>query len=273
VRCNTTRGASQQQRIYAYLNAHIGVAREFTNGKKCVAFLGVASTQCNAYRYVGNQWIRRCKITTEFGQQLYALVDNINGLTFYFKKTYDLYLNIILCYGLYCRSASYIASPREYNLWKETLQHEKTPNRNESREESIDIILLKSLSKYMRLIRRLHTTYNLDSKYDILTTISIPTSILPLDMFNATNIYEHSKSFLIFGSCNKNISYFSIKVSKAGSVYWIILLLHKTETEWIKNDQYSGPMVLTSGTEHLSGIHMENCSLSLVSIHFSSTIL
>jgi hypothetical protein len=31
VRFNTTRGASQQQRIYAYLNAHIGVAREFTN--------------------------------------------------------------------------------------------------------------------------------------------------------------------------------------------------------------------------------------------------
>ena len=88
VEIHTTRGPLLQQRIHLYLNVHISVASTSTNGSKCVAFFGVARVQCNTYRSVGNLCINRCKITTEFEQQFYALVDNIGWLNVLFQNKY-----------------------------------------------------------------------------------------------------------------------------------------------------------------------------------------
>jgi hypothetical protein len=72
---------------------------------------------------------------------------------------------------------------REYNLENNYHNMQNPQNKTESSEETTEFLLLESLSEYMKIIPRVHTAYNVDSKYDNLTTPKyISTNILPSDV-------------------------------------------------------------------------------------------
>jgi hypothetical protein len=101
--------------------------------------LGVARTQCNAYRSVGNHWIRRCKNSNIFqapvacvGKQHKWIELFLNKYIFDIKKYYYYFFSEMF------ERLSLFLSASEYDL-KET--YHNTMNKNAPREEIIPCIL------------------------------------------------------------------------------------------------------------------------------------